>query len=815
MIRTVVFLLTLFLVNASLVGQSVIPNPKKAGKSDDKVAVYNEKDVKQFDKYMGKWGQPQTLFLGKGLNAKSFFNRFYYLDEISQLVFYGNNSIAKDLLCEVSGLEHVIFHVGDYDSSIVNAINNCSYLKEVSFFFERDIEVDERWFNLNHATHINILGVFSKKQLEEMVPKIASVKALEVLRFSTDYTKDLPNNIYQIKGLKQLGMIDNLSLLQSQTFHDLAVEHHFINYWDAKAKKNIILPFDYYSDRVTLESYDFEYLSNLMGKGQILPYYAFQAPISSNKGINSIKKSYGVSNFSAFDTADRGVKPSLFFELNKAIEPLKDNLDLGYEHFVINPSQNQILQTRQGYKLTIPANILLTDKNENCQSTVDVYFKLIENLAEMALMGIPSTYDSLNVANRLMNPKMMMVYASCKNRPLNIKKGYAIDIEVPATEGREWQLSTYNKYWYPYNFLDYGPVSRYKKDAFNDTQALQKLVDFTVFNERYFSPRYYYLLDIEDQRVKIGNDLKGSYKISSNSRLFWPYRKGMSIDRNEFYIKPGKALVGVRRVSFTDTARKKQTYFRVYNKSDKRLFLELKAFKKYVFKYIGKESRKSFTKNLIRKKKFHDIRIFYQPGSNKGVVELKYADGFVQFPFSVVDSKSKKSASKQIAKFLKRYLKYQELLEKRKRFHQQHIINYNLQVNRERPDVGVPRILPIIELGTYAISSLDSQLAKSNINLIVNDVSGLPIDVKKIVVVYHAPNALEYFYTNAIKLNFNREFAILVTDFKGNIYYITASSCSSLKSGEGSVKSINARLLKPEMETPQILLKNLGFNRRR
>jgi hypothetical protein len=804
-----------FLFQHFAIGQVKIPSPKKAGKSDDKVAIYNSKDVNQFERYIDKWGQPQTLFLGKGIDAKLFLERYYYLDEVSQLVFFGNNQVGQDLLCELSGLEHVIFHIAEYDSNLVNAINNCSFLKEVSFYFQRDVPIDSRWFNLEHIETLNILGIFTKKQLEEMVPKLSQVKKLETIRFSTDFTRDLPKNLSIISNLKQLGMIDNLSLIQSQTFHDLAVEHHFINYWDPVKRKNIILPFDYYSDRVTLENYDFEYLSNLMGKGQILPYYAYQTPVKKAISKKPQNQLYGVSRYSAFDTVDRSKKPSLYFALNQSIDPLKDDIDLGYEHFIINPTQNQILQTQKGYKLTIPANVLLTEKGEPCQGKVDIYFKLLENLAEMALMGIPTSYDSLNDTYRLMNPKMLLVYASCKNRKLKIKRGFAIDIEVPATVGRDWQLSDYNSFWYPYNFLDYGPVTRYKKDAFNDTQELQKLVDYTGFNERYYNPKYYYLLDEEDQRVKVGRSLKASYKITENSRIFRPYKKGMTLERGEFYLKPGKALIGVRRVSFKDTARKKQTYFRVYNKSDQKLFVELKAFKKYVFKYIGSESRRTFTKNLLRKKKFHDIRIHYQPGSNQGVVELKYAEGFVQLPFSVVDTKIKKSAEKQRAKFLKRFLKYKSLLSRRKKFHQKHLVNYNLQVNNERPDIGVPRILPIIELGAYAIAEVDSLQATSNINLIVNDASGLPIDVQKIVVVYNEPKALEYFSNKSIKLNFSREFAILVTDYKGNIYYITASSCLSLKSGEGSVKSINARLLKPEMETPSVLLKNLGFKRRR
>ena len=798
--------------------QIPIPSPSKAGKVDDKVFINSEKDQKRFDKYLQKWGQPQTLFLGKNINGSQFFKDYPFMDELGQVVFLGSNQLNADLLCELTGLEHAIFHVAEFDSALLAAINNCPFLLEISFYFQQDVPVDSRWFQLEHVKTLNILGVFSKTQLEQMVPYLNLAKGLEAVRFSTDFTRDLPSNLLEFKGLKKLGMIDNLSLILSQTFHDLAVEKHYINYWDADQKKNVIVPFDYYSDRVSLEDYDFNYLSNLLGKGQMLPYFAYQKTPTAVPKVNvnlAKNRGYGVSEYSYFDTINRADAPTLIFDLNASIQPIKQNLDLGYEHFVINPSVNQILQTKRGFKLTIPAKVLLTLENKECQNFVDVYFKLVDNLAEMALMGIPGVYDSLNSAVRLANPKMILLYASCQNQPLKIKKGYAIDIEVPSSKGRQWQLSTYNSFWYPYNFLDYGPVTRFKKDAFNDTQKLQKLIDFSGLDARYYDPNYYYILDEQDQRVKIPRTLKLNYNVSENARIYLPYKKGMKLDRKELYIKPGKALIGVRRVTFSDTARKRQTYFRIYPKSDKRLFPELKAFKNYVFKYTGSESRKTFTKNLIRKKKFNDIRIFYKPGAREGVVELKYQEGYVQLPFVVVDDKIKKPAHKQTAKFLKRFQKYERLLKKRNEYHLLHLKNYNQKVNAERPDIGVPMILPIIELGTYALAELDSQQALSNINLIVNDVAGLPIDVKQIIVVYKGPQALEYFNSKAIQLNFNREFALLITDYKNNIYFVTASRSLSLKSGEGSVKSINARLLSPEMEIPSVLWKNLGFKRER
>lgn len=810
------FLFLYFLLATVCQSQIDIPRPSKAKKTDDKVWISNERDMVTFSRYLKKYGQPQTILFAKGVDANLFFTQYPFLDEVSQLVLEGNNPVNPELFCDLPSLTHVLFHISRFDSAWLNAINNCGYLTEISYLFPRDREIDERWFHLDHIETLNILGIFSKVQMEGIVPKIKPITQLNQVRFSTDFTKDLPSNLNELSQVQSFGMIDNLSFLQTRTFHDLAVENHYLNYWDKDLKKSVVLGFDYFSDRVTLEDYDFDYLSSLFYDAQFLPYYSVlkteDTPLNTPK-VQQFKD--GLSDYSYYDTSNRSIRPEPYFELNKNISNFNPNYKPNYEHFVISPLQNAALVSKLGYKITIPANAFATLDKTACSKNIDLYFRIITNPVEVGLTGFPTKYDSFNDYIPLNNMHVVMLYGSCNNFPIQLKKGFAIDIEMPSSSGRNWELSTDMDYWYPYDPLENGGLTRYKINSFTDTFGPQQLVDFSTLNERYYDPKYYYLLDKNDVKVKIPRTLKKTYKPTDNSRIYYPYQKGMSKEKNEFYLKPGKSLVGVRKISFRDTARRHHIYFRLYNKVDDRLFPELKAFKKYLFQYIGDEPRKTFTKHLLRGKRFHDVRVFWEPGAKTGLVELKYEDGYVQLPFTVVQDGSKKSKEKQMKQFSKCYEKYKSKLERRAQVQQIHTQNYNLQVNDEKPSLGGTSLFTIAQLGTYCQASLDTSQSYSNINLLINNGGGIPLDVQKIMVVYKDPNQVDYFYNKAIQLNFDREFAIIAIDYKGDMYYLTASQCLALKGGEGSVKSINARLVKPDFSVAKLLYKNLGYKKRR
>jgi len=794
--------------------QNIIPRPHQASKSDDKVWISNAKDIKNFSRFLKRNGQPQTLLFARNLDTKLFFETYPDFDEVTQLIFEGGNAIKTETLCELPSLSHVMFHVDTFNAAWVQAVNACQFITEISYVFEQDAYVDARWFNLKWVNTLNVIGIFSKQQLSLLTPKVKSIKQLKHVRFSTDFTRDLPENILDLTQVETFGMIDNLSFIQSRTFHDLAREKHYINYWDKELKKSIVVGFDYFSDRVNLETYDFNYLSALFKDGQLLPYYAYQAPASPKVIVPKTQPDQSIRAYSRYDTTNRKSKPSLFFELNENIQSLNPNYTPKFEHFVISSTKNTALLSKDGYKIAIPANSLVTQSGEPCTYSVDLYFRIITNTAEFGLSGFPTSFDSFNTPFSLTNPRICMLYASANNIPIKLKKGFAIDVEMPNSAHRQWQLSENMPYWYPYDALEGGALSRYKINSFTDTFGKQDLADLTAFSQRYNEPSYFYILDKTDVRVKIPKSLKVSYA-PNIKRIYYPYRKGMTREKKEFYLRPGKALVGARKMSYKDTARNKKVFFRIYNKVDQRLFPELHYFRKYVFQYSGSEGRKTFTKALLRGRKFNDIRIFYQEGDAEGLVELKYEDGYVQLPFTVIRAGEKKSRAKQIKKFKKLYAKYKIRLASREASHARHLQNYNQQLNDEKPDVGGTQLLSITQLGSYALAGLDTSNAYQSINVILTQGSGLPLDVKKIIVIYHNPDYLQYFSQKSIELNFNQQFAIIAIDYKGDMYYVTASQCKSLRSGVGSIKSLGTRRVKPDFSTSRLLYRNLGFDKKR
>ena len=659
----------------------------------------------------------------------------------------------------------------------------------------------------------------SNGEMERIVPLLASIKNLRHVRFSADFTKDLPKNI-GVLNLKKFGFIDNLSLLQNITFYDLAVENYYINYWDEKDKRSVVIPLDYYSDRVTLEEYDKAYLSSIFYNAQVLPYYAFQGLDETNLvKIDPKIKVDGQTAYSIFDTTNRSASAPLYFKTNPYVQGFSDklktvNLEEAYEHFSIDPQRDNVLITKKGYKVLMPSNAFMDENGESISQKVDIYFRYVYNIAEYVLSAIPSSYDSFNTSYALNNAQVAMLYASSKNIPLRLKRGYAIDVELNNSAGRSFLLSRDEPYWYSYDETEQTGLIRYKLTSQNDTFGFQQMVDFANINQRYYDPQYFYILDQKESKVKIPKTLSSRYNLQVDDWIYKPYEKGMTLNKGEFYLKSGKSLLGVRKIGFTDTLRRKQIYFVVYNKVDKKLFPELQVFKNYLFEYAGDEEKKTFTKTLLRGKKFNDIRIYYNQGDAEGIVELKHEEGYIQLPFRVVKANIKQGkAGKEMAKFFKCFLKYKAILEKRNDAQSIHVNTYNKRLNEQKEMLSNKQLLSLLQLGTFAWAALDTSSNYAQINVVVNDAQGIPLDIKKLAVIYNNPSQVNYFSDKAIKVNFAREFAMLATDFEGKMYYMTASQCKGLKSGEGSVVSINARLVTPQYYHWEFLCKAFGFSK--
>ncbi len=796
--------------------QKHLPVPNKAKKSDEKILISNSKDILAFGKYLRRNGQPQTLVLAPNVSLSNLVEHYPQLDEVNQLVLQGNNDIAEDLFCKLPALSNVIFHVQNYDSSIVKAINDCYYLEEISYVFSRDFPVTENWFDLNNIKKINVLGILGKKELAEIVEMLPNVSNLEQLRISVDYSKDIPSNVAAIKGLKSFGFIDNLSFIINHTFYDLAVENYYINYWDAANQTSVMLPLDYYSDRVTLEEYDKTNISNIFYNGQVLPYFTI-APIAPPilKDIEIRTTTTIGTKFSIFDTIDRNEKAPPYFKTNPSVKVVSSKINPQAEYYQINPIIDNVIITENGFKILIPKGCLLLPDGNKSSNMVDVYFKYSNNIVDLALNGIPSQFDSFNDYFSLNNPQTITLYASENSVPLKVADNYAIDVEIEKKQQRSLKLDNAEPFWYPYDETGQNGLNRYKITPLNDTFGAQQLVDFADVRERYFNPDYFYVLDRNETKVKIPKTLKKNYANKPNAWLYQPFEKGMTLSKNEFYLKPGKALIGVRKISYNDSLRKEKVFFTIQNLISDKLFPELRYFAKYEFEYTGYELKKEFTKALLRGNKFFDVRIFYTQGENGGYVELKCEKGYIQLPFSILKSgTSAADESKQKAAFQKKYTKYETMLAKRYSLQQTHVKTYNAKANNEKEKVSNKTLFSIQQFGVYAAASIDTTAKYSQINLVINDAQGIPMDIDKIIIIYNQPQQADYFNNKAINVNFNKEFAVIAVNFAGDLYYATASQCKGLKSGEGSVVSLNTRLVSKELLNWSLLYKSLGFSKK-
>lgn len=103
-------------------------------------------------------------------------------------------------------------------------------------------------------------------------------------------------------------------------------------------------------------------------------------------------------------------------------------------------------------------------------------------------------------------------------------------------------------------------------------------------------------------------------------------------------------------------------------------FPELRAFDNFEFELEEYMKSSKFRELYKKNKVYNDIRIYYEPGDNYGIIELKSSTGFTEIRFKTYRTNAKGTMVKNIS-FIRLYRKYQRLLNIKARF-------FNLEINK-------------------------------------------------------------------------------------------------------------------------------------
>jgi hypothetical protein len=103
-------------------------------------------------------------------------------------------------------------------------------------------------------------------------------------------------------------------------------------------------------------------------------------------------------------------------------------------------------------------------------------------------------------------------------------------------------------------------------------------------------------------------------------------------------------------------------------------FPELIAFDNFEFELEEYMKSTKFRELYKKNKVYNDIRIYYEPGDNYGIIELKSSTGFTELRFKTYRTNAKGTMVKNIS-FIRLFRKYKRLLNIKARY-------FNFEINK-------------------------------------------------------------------------------------------------------------------------------------
>lgn len=123
------------------------------------------------------------------------------------------------------------------------------------------------------------------------------------------------------------------------------------------------------------------------------------------------------------------------------IQPPLPELDIPFQQFEINPSQSNVLVSKGGAKINIPANAFLDKDGKVVQSKVTVSFREFYNPLDFYLAGIPMNYTENGIDKAFESGGMVEINASTNNTQVFVNKENKIKVDVLSwTKSKDFNL---------------------------------------------------------------------------------------------------------------------------------------------------------------------------------------------------------------------------------------------------------------------------------------------------------------------------------------------------------------------------------------
>jgi hypothetical protein len=725
----------------------------------------------------------------------------YELNELYEVKFRnysGNMRLMKGDTLEL--IEDAVFYMTYENMEDLKVLNEFPKLRTLTLVHPGPVV--EEWPVIRYLAKVkrlNVLGDFLPQDIDSLSGYLSELKQLEHLGLGLDYITDLKKYVKYLPNLKSLSIFDNASHVENIEFIDYPMDKRMIQYSEKGKKKEIL--FRFYSDRFTIEPYDLHYLKTIF-EGALFD--------KGNTEDKSVHETFVINNWSEL-SVDTGAKLDYTAFAHPAANIPISYLSPYVEYFKINTLNNAIIHTQNGTELLIPA-----------LSIVDKYGKIIKGEVMIAFADLSHPINiflaGLNMKTRRkgkdiqLNPlQMFEVKAFLNGEPLNMAKGKSMKATFMVPRDSvfsQYVLDPGKRTWRPTTGYYYKmKLEQLKKANFGNwlrdtsTQMVYGF-DNTGFTGRYANPEYYYLMG------KMG--MKNNFEKRKGMRYHtYPTLYHYSEDKNSISVKKGKKLIRISKVPREEGEKKEMIKFQLVDVSGWKLFPELRVFAKYQFCVNFPKGRREFSKQYTVKKRYFDLRVFYNKRENKGYVELKGAEGYVKLPFNIhpeEEEKFIKMHKKYLSLLHLRELEYNGILgDKEKKF----IKNYHANRKKENHD---EKSLVLADFGIYSTSVESKMERKKELIASFTTRHGIPLDLRACYIIHDNTKTVYTFYNKNIYFDANHVKAIICVDHKGDVYFIEGDRLRYMKLAEYSYSVIKLDKIENQLKTSDDFSMHIGVN---
>jgi hypothetical protein len=735
-----------FLVSTSADAQySDFVRPEKAVKGFNyHILIANNNDFKYLKSHIPQFSNIEKLRIDGPVDVNllsEIAGKFDNLEELQLRQFQG---IISDVDLEnIEWIPLVYLYVPQNREDALLLNNYWSRFNRISLEFEVVPDQYDFMKTWKSCRELQIIAPWTRFELDTALRELSKlVPKLQKLSIYVNNVEYLTQSIHRFKKLTRLTLIDAASLstgvpidLLNEILTPVKIGDKDVNLVSGVnktvIKKAIHMPLVFLTNNTELLTSELKHIKKVFPDGEMVQDFEWIEPeqkldFVENLGFSQIK--------------NRGNFP------NPVLKPLIEDFQEGIHFFEGNNQDNQIFVGEGKWSILVPKGAIINSAGETYLTNYTIKVKVMTNQERLLAYAPNLVYDSAQQKFQL-NPSFLFdIQAFDGKEILSVKPGYFIEVHFVGNLNQNAHFyALKNQKWvhfyeYDYQFSDDHLA---KIDFFQFYQGTQNAKfsggsDLTTLDEKLEKKGYYYLLNENEAK---------SWVIPVKSQYVQKIPK--IADENNFLLKRGASLIGVRNFVSDQPTEKGVYELRLYDKT-KKLFPELKPFENYPLVFKTNMTKKDVTLQFFKAMKFFDVRIRTFGGSY--VLELKSNEGLWQIqllePKERYKSNPRKAKSEQ-NKFMGKiqyYLAFRGGKIKELENSQNLIALNELTASKSSilgsnniPKSKMKRSFLIRSFGRFAFASADSIAVTKFVELLPCEPGKIPLKVNQFVVVYDNP----------------------------------------------------------------------------